>query len=82
VIIAVLTSEPVAFAATAHTAVYVTDPPAGRLTVSLILLEPEAVQLPPPAPAHVQLQFSSVGSMSSTNAPFALLGPALLAVIV
>ena len=59
-----------------------TLPPAGRLTVSLILPAPEAVQVPPPAPTHVQLQVSVAGIMSSTNTPLASLGPAFAAVTV
>ena len=59
-----------------------TLPPLGRLTVSLMLPEPEAVQVPPPAPTQVQVQVSEAGKVSATVAPVALLGPALLAVMV
>ncbi len=43
---------------------------------------PAAVQVPPPAPTQVQVQVSDAGNVSATVAPVALLGPALLAVIV
>jgi hypothetical protein len=67
----------------AATAVYITDPPAGRLTVSLILPEPEAVHVPPPAPTQVQVTpVIAAGNVSATVEPGALLGPALDAVIV
>ena len=59
-----------------------TLPPLGRLTVSLMLPEPDAVQVPPPAPTQVQVQVSEAGKVSATVAPVALLGPALLAVMV
>ena len=44
--------------------------------------EPDAVQVPPPAPVQVQVQVRLAGNVSATVAPVALLGPALLAVIV
>ncbi len=47
-----------------------------------MLPEPEAVQVPPPAPTHVQVQVSEAGKVSATVAPVALLGPALLAMMV
>ena len=59
-----------------------TLPPPGRLTASLMLPEPAAVQVPPPAPRQVQVQVSAAGKVSATVAPLALLGPPLLAVIV
>ena len=59
-----------------------TLPPAGRLTVSLMLPEPAAVQVPPPAPTQVQVQVSEAGKVSATVAPVTPLGPALEAVIV
>ena len=48
----------------------------------MILPEPLAVQVPPPAPTQVQVQVKLAGNVSATVAPVALLGPALLAVIV
>jgi len=60
----------------------VTLPPDGRFTVLLMLPEPLAVQVPPPVPTQVQLQVKIAGKVSVTVAPLALLGPALLAVIV
>src|SRR5437879_5488908 len=57
-------------------------PPAGRLTVSLILPLPLAVQVPPPAPTQVHVQVSAAGNVSATVEPSALLGPAFDAVIV
>src|SRR4051794_11076267 len=47
-----------------------------------MLPEPDAVQVPPPAPAQVHVAVSEAGKVSATVAPVALLGPALLAVIV
>src|SRR5436305_14869330 len=47
-----------------------------------MLPEPDAVQVPPPAPTQVQVQVSDAGKVSATVEPGALLGPALLAVIV
>ena len=44
--------------------------------------EPDAVQVPPPAPVQVHVQVRLAGKVSATVAPVALLGPALLAVIV
>ena len=44
--------------------------------------EPAAVQVPPPAPTQVHVHVSDAGKVSATVAPVALLGPALLAVIV
>src|SRR5436305_638501 len=44
--------------------------------------EPEAVQVPPPAPTQVQVQVSEAGKVSATVEPGALLGPALVAVMV
>jgi hypothetical protein len=57
-------------------------PPAGRFAVSLMLPLPDAVQVPPPAPTHVHVHVSDAGKVSATVLPGALLGPALLAVIV
>jgi hypothetical protein len=60
----------------------VTDPPADRSTVSSMLPDPEAVQVPPPVPTQVHVtSVTSVGNVSTTVATV-LLGPALLAVIV
>ncbi len=47
-----------------------------------MLPEPAAVQVPPPAPTQVQVQVSDAGKVSVTVLPGALLGPALLAVMV
>ena len=43
---------------------------------------PDAVHVPPPAPTHVHVPVREAGNVSATVAPGALLGPALLAVIV
>ena len=59
-----------------------TLPPTGRFTVSAKLPAPDAVQVPPPAPTQVQVQVSAAGKVSATVAPVAVLGPALLAVMV
>ena len=79
---AVLLKEPVAEAGTLVATVSVTLPPAGRLTVSLMLPLPGAVQLPPPAATQVQVPVSTAGKVSTTVAPAAASGPALLAVTV
>jgi len=52
------------------------------LIVSLILPLPDAVHVAPPAPVHVHVHVSLAGNVSATVDPLALLGPALLAVIV
>ena len=82
VAVAVLTKLPLAAGEIAQLAVCVTLPPAGKLTVSLILPAPAAVHVPPPAPTHVQVHVRVAGNVSLTVAPGALLGPALLVVIV
>src|SRR5204862_320052 len=82
VTVEVLLRVPVAAAEIVQLAVYVTLPPEGRLAESLMLPEPEAVQVPPPAPTQVQVQVSDAGKVSATVAPVALLGPALLEVMV
>src|SRR5436309_1775553 len=43
---------------------------------------PDAVQVRPPPPTHVQVQVSAAAKVSATVAPVALLGPALDAVMV
>ncbi len=43
---------------------------------------PDAVHVPPPAPAHVQVAVKAAAKVSATVDPGALLGPALLATIV
>jgi hypothetical protein len=53
--VAVLDNVPVAAASMVALAVKVTEPPAGRFTVSAMLPEPTAVQVAPPAPLHVQV---------------------------
>src|SRR5712675_2465934 len=83
VTVAVLLSVPVARPEIVQVEVYVTLPPAGRLTVLLMLpANVPAVQVPPPAPTQVVLQVSVAGKVSATVAPVAALGPALLAVMV
>src|SRR6187402_2039895 len=67
--VAVLLSVPVAAGDKVALTVYVTLAPAGRLTVSLILPEPAAVQVPPPAPTQVQVAVSEAGNVSATMAP-------------
>src|SRR5262245_42546479 len=78
--VAVLDSVPVALAEIVALAVKVTEPPAGRLTVSLMFPAPLAVHDPPPAPTHVQVAVSAAGNVSATVDPGALLGPAFDAV--
>src|SRR5688572_23944561 len=47
-----------------------------------MLPEPAAVQVPPPAPTHVQVQVSDAGNVSATVPPVTGSVPALEAVIV
>ena len=82
VTVAVLDNVPVAAAEIVHDAVYVTEPPTGKLAASLMLPEPLAVQMPPPAPTHVHVHVKDAGNVSAIVEPGASLGPALLAVIV
>ncbi len=83
VIVAVLTSVPVAAADTVPLSVNVALPPTGRLTLALMLPEPAAGQVPPPAPTHVHAAPRIVaGTVSATVAPVTPLGPLLLATIV
>ena len=57
-----------------------TDPPLGKVTKSLMLPEPAAVQVPPPAPTQVQVQVRVPGKVSATVA-VVFDGPAFEAVI-
>src|SRR5262249_34758166 len=84
VTVAVLTSTPTASDATVAVTVNVTVAATGTFTVALMLPVPDGVpQAPPPAPAHVQVALeSAAGRVSITVAPIALLGPALVTVIV
>src|SRR5213075_1185483 len=50
--------------------------------MSLMLPAPAAVQVPPPAPTHVQVAVRLAGKVSATVAPTAFDGPTLLAVMV
>ena len=52
VAVAVLLRVPVAEGEIRQVAAYVAEPPAGRLAVSLMLPDPLAVQVPPPAPVQ------------------------------
>jgi hypothetical protein len=61
---------------------YVTLAPLGRLTVLLMLPDPDAGHVPPPAPTHVHEHVSDAGNVSATVEPGALLGPVFEAVIV
>lgn len=81
--VAVLDNVPVAAAESVPVAVNVTEPPDGKLTVALMLPDPLAGQVPPPAPTQLQVTPVSVaGNVSATVEFGALLGPALLAVMV
>jgi hypothetical protein len=72
-----LLSEPEAAEDTVHAALYVTLAPAGRSTVSLMLPEPEAVQVPAPEATQVQdEQVSDAGNVSVTVEPNASFAPA------
>ena len=80
---AVFASEPLTELDTVHAAVKVAVPFTGSATFALMLPEPEAGQVPPLPPAHVQVQLcNAAGKLSVTVALVALLGPALLATIV
>jgi hypothetical protein len=78
----VFTNEPVAAPEMLQLAVYVTLPVLGRLTVSLILPEPDAVHVPPFAPTHVHVHVSDAGNVSVTFEPGAALGPLLFVAVI
>lgn len=81
--VAVFDSVPVAALDKVPVAVKVTEPPAGKLTVALMLPDPFAGQVPPPAPTQVQVTPVMVaGKVSATVEPGASLGPTLDATIV
>jgi len=80
--VAVFTNEPVAAAEILQLAVYVTLPIFGKLTVSLILPEPDAVQVPPLAPTQVHVHVSEAGNVSVTFDPGAALGPLLFVALI
>ncbi len=81
--VAVLVSEPVAPAATVAVTVKVVDPPTGRSIVALMLPEPEAGHVAPPAAEHVQVAPVRVpGNESDRFDAGAADGPALEATIV
>src|SRR5438552_9031296 len=80
---AVLARVPVAAGSIVPVSVYVTEPPAGRLTVSLMVEAPAAVQVAPPAPTQVHVTpVSAAGGVSLTVDPGAASGPELAATIV
>src|SRR5690606_22347639 len=82
-IVAVLLSVPVADGSMVASTVYVTLPPAGRFTVSVMLPLPLAVHVPPSTPTHVHVApVRLAGKVSVTDAPSTLLGPAFDAVMV
>jgi len=80
--VAVFVSEPIADGEMLQLAVYVTLPVFGRLTVSLILPEPDAVHVPPFAPTHVHVQVNAAGKVSETFEPGAALGPLLFVAVI
>jgi hypothetical protein len=80
--VATFTSVPVAVAEMLQLAVYVTLPVFGRLTVSLILPEPDAVHVPPFAPTHVHVHVNEAGNVSDTFEPGAALGPVLFDAVI
>jgi hypothetical protein len=81
--VAVLLRLPVADPLIVPVRAYVTVPPTGRFTIWLMLPDPLAVQLPPPAPTQVHVApVISAGTVSVTVAPFARLGPAFDTTIV
>jgi hypothetical protein len=80
---AVLVNVPVALAAITPVTVKVAVAPTGRSTLVLIDPLPEAAQVPPPAPAHVQvIEVMPAGIESVTAAPLTLDGPTLVTVTV
>ena len=81
--VAVFTRFPLAVPDILAVTVYVILEPAGILTESLILPEPLAVQVAPPALTHVQVALViCAGKLSVTVAPITLAGPLLETVIV
>jgi hypothetical protein len=60
----------------------VTLPVFGKLTVSLMLPEPDAAHVPPFAPTHVHVQVSDAGNVSVTFDPGAALGPLLFVAVI
>ena len=80
--VAVFANVPVAAAEILQFAVYVTFPAFGKLTASLILPEPDAVQVPPLAPTHVHVQVNAAGNVSVTFDPGAALGPLLFVAVI
>src|SRR4026208_719382 len=83
VTVAVLTRVPVALADILQVTVKITEPPKGIFTDALILPEPEAGPVAPPAYTAVQLaEVIKAAKLSVTVAPVALLGPLLLTVMV
>src|SRR5262245_37715726 len=82
--VAVLVSVPVASGDTVPVAVKVTEPPAGRSTVVVMLPDPlVAAQLDPGAGLQVQVTLPGTrGKVSVTAAPVTSLGPALVTVMV
>ena len=82
VTVAVLESEPLAAAEIEALTVKVTEPPTGKLTLSLMFPDPAEVTVPPPAPTAVQVPVRDAGKMSATVAPTTGSGPALEAVMV
>ncbi len=83
VIVAVLTSDPVADADTVPVAVKVAVPPTGRLTSALMSPLPLAGQLAPPPDVHVHVTpLTFAGKRSLTVALVTALGPALVAMMV
>src|SRR5262245_49469689 len=80
--VAVLERVPVADTSMVAGTVYVTLPPVGRFTVSLMFPVPDAVHVAPPAPMHVHVAVTEAGKVSATVAPGALLGSLFDAMIV
>lgn len=82
VTVALFTKLPVALATIVPVAKNVSVPPFKTLTVALILPVPDAGQLEPELAVQVQVTPVMVaGKLSSTFAPVAALGPALVTVI-
>jgi hypothetical protein len=80
--VAVFTSEPVVDGEMLQLAVYVTLPVFGKLIVSLMLPEPDAVHVPPLVPTHVHVHVSDAGNVSVTFEPGAALGPLLFVAVI
>ncbi len=82
VTVAVLTIFPVAEPETVAETMYVTVALAGMETVSLMVPEPDALQVAPPVPEQVQVTLFKSAGIVSDKTPLAIIFPLLVTVIV